>query len=154
MVHQKRTLGQRTAAVLSIIGGAGYALIGLIAVAFTSTLNNSVSADLGMAVLWSYGILAFGVVTIILGSMFCRTLRQPLVAISLIVIQLVLIVFSIVDQNAQMGWLGWIFSGLIIIFCIFHLMKGAEVYGTDSTKATHTQTTLMVVEPQPAHTES
>jgi len=141
---QRRTTGQRTAGVLSIIGGAAWALVALLLVGvlgMVTSADPSVQSALGTARLIAWAMLAFGVVVIVMGSMFCRGKYQPVIAILLIAAQVLLVVLNIWSgsaadtamaggtEEAGSGWFGYVFSALIVIFCVLHLVQGRERYG-------------------------
>ena len=136
---QERTIGQRTAGVLSIVLGSVYAVGGLMAAlavtAVASTRGTTSITGFGTLQFLSWVILALGVSMVVLGSSFCRNHTQRGVAFSLLLTQLLLIGLSAwstavtstlvsgAGYTATMsaGWLGYIFSSLIILFSLIHI---------------------------------
>ena len=136
MEEQKRTVGQRTAGVLSIITGAMYALFGLLAMIGGSLMGavDGTSATNGTWVAVSGGlIMMLGIAQIVLGAFMCMTRRRGLSAIVLGVLHAATILLAIFTA---MPWMTFVWSGVILAFCVVHVWTMNSVYGSEEFQQT------------------
>ena len=155
----KRTVGKRTAGILSIVMGGLYALAGLLLL-FALSILTSVGLEAGLQAefnaamntvrLLTFVILGFGVASIVIGSLFCKSKKQKGLAIALIVMNAVLIGLSIYsaavtggdalanggfEGSFSSGIIGYVISALIIVFCAIHIAMADKVMIEDKQSA-------------------
>ena len=176
MQVQKRTPGQRSAAILTIIWGAFTLIAGLLMYGYSTVIGllfgggfggtpnipEHITSMISTVTVIGTMMAAVGLAMIILGSMFCRTKPQKVIAYLILVSQVAMVGLGIwlgivlnnitnaviaevapgtsVGTPFSGGFLDYIVAALVVVFVVLHIVQADKVYGSAPTQTQHTQT--------------